>query len=1025
MSRIASLIRLAILFLGLGVSIPASAQLQFFTSVPNIDSFPVVKVPISVSYNGKPAPIEKKHLSILEDGNAVTDFELIGCDEADAASIALFVDISGSMQFTVLYNGPSYFYDGFSAFVRNIYAPSEIALIPFNDTVSRVLPISYRAQDFFKAEDYNDTTELIDSVGGFLFAGNTDVDYALWIATQHLTKGAHRRKAIVLVTDDAIYAENAVTKMLKDEGIALFVLEMDNDTIIKNISVANATGGKLFSPGDSTEIPMMMEQIAQAIYAKTCTVRYVSKHPCPWYSEKILWLGLNYQSYSRSETHRFKLGPNNKDTIAPVLTETVLSQSSRIIKATENFPCTRGIASFTDSALVNFAKMTRFRQWSNLVYDSIVVVNESMPAHGWYIAIDSSSNASRIEIEYTPPPDTLDPVWTIPLVKGQQYNASVTEVRKWDRGLKDVTLDPASINLKLDSISFISHKIAQAYVSILDVSKAASGCLVAFDSVGNEGRVCMDWSAVAGDERPPVITQTTETSPYLTLSATVDELQPKDRGLLSISFTPISNAGVETVSYLSAFEATVSIPLLDSMFDASGRIVAVDSAGNRSEQVILYSTRQDRFPPVANVIIVDASTREVLFADKAAWDRGILSVTVLSAVNTNADPVIFLDKHNASIRLQLVDPYTEATISVEAIDSVGNPTSVVVAIPADVKPELKPLIVNDPLDFGSTPAPAFMRQSVRVTNPNIEAVTLLSGTWTGDDSVFAYDMDFPLSIEAGQSADLYYIFRPQLLGDWVGLYEIVSDKLTPFSIRTLGQSTGIIHISASSEAVTSAGAKGTLRLQIEGIPSIMNLDQLSFTITVDPNVATLESPKTECASYPWLCNYRLDWSELQPGQYRCNMERLSPALSLIVTPETHLDIPFATHLGISPASVVELLEGSASLAEVVLNSGSIAMGDECADETIRAAMNGELALQLSQVHVADGYLSLSFESYQDGPATLSVTDMSGKKYVQATIEVRTGQNLQTLNVDGLPSGAYLLVMKSAGSVVSRKIEIVR
>jgi hypothetical protein len=343
----------------LGVQLPsAHAQVQFFSTPPEIDSFPIVKTQISVAYNGRPAPISASDLSVQEDGQSVTNFELLNCDESEAASIAVLVDVSESMRFT-LWKGGDEFYRAFADFANELPAPSEFALLPFNDTVARIIPASYRAQDYLKAGDAQDVAEFIDSVGGLQFFGNTDVDFAIWRASEHLKKGIHGRKAIVLVTDDAIYDYQGLIALLKQEDISLFVLELDGDTIRGNIITADETGGNFYSPRDSTEISPMMIEIAHAIFAKKCTLRYVSTHPCPWWSQKVLWLGLNFQSVKLAQTHYFNLGANTRDSVAPRLRETPSSEFSRIVIANEDFPCERGIKYFCSCQLREALQGTR------------------------------------------------------------------------------------------------------------------------------------------------------------------------------------------------------------------------------------------------------------------------------------------------------------------------------------------------------------------------------------------------------------------------------------------------------------------------------------------------------------------------------------------------------------------------------------------------------------------------------------------------------------------------------------------
>src|SRR5687768_14172843 len=94
------------------------AQVQFFTTPPDIDSFPIVNSKVSVAFNGLPAPFTKSNLTVQEDGQ-VTGFELVNCDESDAASIAVLFDVSESMVVT-LFRGNDEFYQAFRDFTLEL-----------------------------------------------------------------------------------------------------------------------------------------------------------------------------------------------------------------------------------------------------------------------------------------------------------------------------------------------------------------------------------------------------------------------------------------------------------------------------------------------------------------------------------------------------------------------------------------------------------------------------------------------------------------------------------------------------------------------------------------------------------------------------------------------------------------------------------------------------------------------------------------------------------------------------------------
>lgn len=1000
------------------------AQVQFFTSPPVIDSFPVVKTKVSIAYNGRPAPITKSNLSVQEDGQNITNFELLDCDESDAASIAMLFDVSESMMVT-LFKGSDEFYRSFVDFTLELTASSELALVPFNDSVRRIIPASYRSQDFFKMNVPADVDEFLDSVGGLQFNGKTDVDLAVRRAAAHLSKGVNRRKAIVLVTDDGIYDRDGLIALLNAQEISLFVLELDNDTIQGNIVTADRTGGKFFSPKDSTELGQTMSLIARALYAKKCTLRYVSPHPCPWWSQKTLWIGLNYQKQNLAETHYFWLGPNKNDSIAPRLITTQVNGQTAIVRATEDFPCERGLRSFTDSALVNFAKISRIRSMPLFAYDSLAVVDLSQPAAGYYIAADSNGNTSRVRISYTPPPDTLTPVWGVPFkTSAEQYQLVATEFRTWDKGLKSIVLDIGSANVVIDSIHFVSYRMAQVYVSRLDKTLPASACLTAIDSVGNDSSICVIFSNVTSDVNPPVLFQQPNQSPYLTIGADVTELRAGDRGIESISVTPLTNVTVGPITFASAFTAQVSSLIIDSLYDARALITAIDSAGNSSQLTVTYTPQADVLSPTYSVAADDLTSRTLKIFEEQPWDRGLRSNSVTMSANVTLSQLSD-SRRKSEWKVVAQDPYTVASASFEAIDSAGNSVIIEVVIPAQAPPQELPLTYADALDFGTTQAPALLRRTIDVLNPNDGPIAIARGYWSGDDSVFSLAGSLPTSFAPRATQSINFNFSPKLLGDWTAVYTIETDKGVKYPVHLKGSSTGLVQIIASSETVALSGESGELTFAIGGTPDIQNLDTLSFSIEVDDDLITLGTPGTDCSDAEWICNYALTWSKPSRGRYEVDLVRKSQAVSLEFSNAPEIRVPFTSFMSGSRHSDVKLLDAFASRAIATTTNGSVDIGAACGDSAIRASLSQELTGIREQRTLADGSLSINFVSATEEVIRFRIVDMLGQEHHETSLHVVPGQNKLRVPTADMATGAYRVVISSKNGIYSRTVNIVR
>ncbi len=999
------------------------AQVQFFTAPPDIDSFPVVKTKVSIAYNGRPAPIAKSNLSIQEDGQN-TDFELLDCDESEAASIAVLFDVSESMAVT-LFRGNDEFYRAFVDFTLELTLTSEVALVPFNDSVRRIIPASYRSQDFFQWDQPADVAEFLDSVGGLQFKGNTNVDLGIWKAAEHLRKGANRRKAIILVTDDGIYDREALIELLRQVEISLFVLELDADTIKGNLVTANETGGKFYSPKDSTELGQTMSLIARSIYAKKCTLRYVSTHPCPWWSTKTLWIGLNYQKQSLAETHYFKLGPNRRDTVAPILTETPVGSASIIVRADENFPCDVGIKSLTDSALVNFAKISRVRSLPQFGYDSLVIIDLSQPADGYYIAIDSNGNRSQLRISYAPEPDRLSPQWNLPIkIAPEQYQLTATEFRKWDRGLREVALAPGSSNIRLDSLIYASSRLAQVYLSRIDPAMPASACVVAIDSVDNDSSICITFDVSITDNNPPFITQRPSESPYSSMIADVTELRSGDRGILSITVTPVSNVTASSTNFTSAFIADVTVPITDSLYDADAIVTAVDSLGNASQLTLRYSPQPDGLGPRTLITVDDLATQTLAITETQAWDRGIASVAIISSSNVN--PSQLTDTRRSSDwRFVAIDPFIDGIAKVEAIDSAGNPTTIDITIPAQSPPVELPLAYMDLLDFGTVQSPALVKLSVDVINPNDGPVSILRGSLTGDDSVFSLATMLPSVFGPAGATSLGFNFNPKLLGDWSAIYTIETDNGVKYPIRLRGSSMGVVTVDASDESVSLSGEFGVLSLDVSGSPDVINLDTVRFVLAVDDDVAALTAPSNTCANSDWICNYNVQWSELARGSYALELTRVSSLRSLEFSTSPTLSIPFRTFMSGKLRTDVRISDLKASRSLTSMEQGSIVIGQSCGDSIIVAALVDQVAGIRALQTNGNGTIQLEYFSAVDDQITLMLVNLIGLTCIQSSISVTGGLNSAILPIHDLVSGSYRFVLSSQTGIYSRAINIVR
>lgn len=999
-----------------------SAQIQFIAAPPEIDSFPIVRSYISVSENGGIAPITNRDLQILEDGVNVPNFELINCDESSDASIALLVDISGSMDFTVQINGVREYINAYSEFFKHVPFGSEISLIPFNDTVWRHVPGYYGSKQFFQAAVTADTSELKDSLTALRFGGNTDVDFAIGYAVQVLKASTKSRKAIVLVTDDGIFDERWVSNLLKKSNTPIFILELDKDTIQGNLSVSIQTGGKLLVPRDSSEYAPMMALIAKAIFGKRCIVRYESNHPCPWWSRKTLWFGLKYKASNLTQTHYFHLGSNKRDSIPPTLTVTNSSPTSRFVLAEEIFPCNRGIRSFTDSGLVNFSKLRREFKLPNSAWDTIAVIDPRMPAHGYYIAVDSSGNRGVVEVTYEPPGDLLPPTLTQPILTGQQYATSIAEIRPWDSGIERVWLSSA-INLKVDSVVYQSQKRAMMYASIIDRFSAASGCVAAQDSAGNIDSICVRWNGLDKDNLPPQFQQDVQAQPRTVMSGRVTEMRTGDAGLMQVTVTSLVNSDMASSAIASRYEAFVRSSIKDSMYPARAYVNALDSLGNSVDDTLRYEPLPDLLPPALSSS--GTTTIMVTAKESAAWDRGLVSVTQTASSNASISALTFVDRTLATLTVTAVDPYQRATASFIASDSAGNSSVIDVVIAAQTKLPLAPLEVTEPLVFPTTPAPAYLYRYVIARNPNDDIFILESGSMAGNDSVFSYAGGFPVMFGPGETLQLPFVFTPTLVGNWSGTYTFVTSTGDQTRVRLQGASTGEITVRASNESVAWSGESGTLEVTFTGTPNPLNVDRIQFTLQVNTDNVRLGTPVIAgCTGADDLCNYTVTSTDRGDGKYDVELVRKSDARSLEFT--SRVEIPFTTYLAPTTTTPVYIVSPTAfPLTTATYADGRIAVGNTCGDSLVRLVLNNQLD-RIERIEIdAASVLMVDLNREITGAVDVQVLDLRGSVIATVHHDYRTPTRELRAVLEPLASGTYIVSVRTSTLNASRLLQITR
>ena len=983
-------------------------------------------------YNGLiPQPgIVANNLTVTEDNNPVSNLEVTGCDESGEAAIVFCVDISSSILRSAgdswnIY--PSYF-NAFAKFISAIPKGSRYSLVLFTDTsfqeVMYYYPGPARPNGFYTGQNPIDSADFENNVRNQSFTfGFADVDSAIHLSANLLQYQPYQEKAIVLVSDDAIYNTPFYDSLLNAMGITLYVMELGTDDGPPNKLVTHPTGGIYAPAPDSAQWSPTMQEIEEYVFGEHCMIRYLSTEPCPWEKLHNISLTLNYKSLSNNLLEQYSLGRNIFDHTPPIFAIDTPVYITRLVQASKNYPCTIGIRDFQDSSSYNFSLLAQYRNFPNLVYDSLIVIDSMQPAKAVYHAEDSSYDHDRQEVLYHPKPDTLPPLITASQSTGGMYQMLVTENRPWDMGLKTMLMEPGAQNVVLDSFNIVSRRVGVAWLHKVNLSAATSACFDAVDSAGNIAMYCIRGDSLTGDTIPPVIVQDPIASPRLQITGRVTEENFKDIGIKSIAIFPAVNAKPASITYLSAHRATFSVPIIDSLQPVRDPIFAVDSVGNFAWDTLRYDPEPDVTAPVCSVESPDGKTRIFHVTELAPWDRGIASVMQIgNAVNLTVGPVIYTSVYQAQQQFTIIDPFSPGSAVIKATDSAGHDCETTIYIDSIIRP-LVPFTPEATLvDFGTVYAPSTQTKTFQITNPNGSPVLVTKLSQTGDAGVFSSDMAKNMILGAKETKTFAITFNPILLGNWRSDWVIANDTMQLATVEAIGNSIGSVQITidTANAAYTQLTSKFTVAISAQ--PDPINLDTISFTLDYDADMVELQAPVNN------ISNYSLIPNPVSYGKMQYQLLRKDKNLTMNLSfGSSTFDVPFYCNVSRHDTSLLQLENifiGQQSTASY--SPGMITVGNQCGDQTLRSYLNGVLPLQIKSVvpNPANGFITVHIESHGKSESVLAIINNLGEITLRQNITIDGGESSHTLDLSKLPSGSYQLILTSGESITSRLIQIV-
>jgi hypothetical protein len=756
----------------------------------------------------------------------------------------------------------------------------------------------------------------------------------------------------------------------------------------------------------------------------------VSPDPCPWYAQHSIGIDLNYRTFKKLTTVAYPLGRKIIDITPPTVTSSQHGTLGIGVLATDPFPCERGIKSFRDSAMTNLVKLKRTFKLPAFAFDSLVVIDSMLPGSAVYIVADSAGNTVKHLVEYFPKPDTIAPFIPPSVSSSGEFIVGIRESRPWDRGIKSVTLQPGSLNIRFDSAVYVQRSLARAYLTVLNKKDSAFGCLIATDSAGNASTECMTWYGEAKDIYPPVFSQDPIAIPRIQLTGSITEQRPFDKGLRDITVTALKNTGGAKVSLASTALAFVSVTLLDSLQPAVARVAVSDSAGHLVIDSLVYTPESDTFEPSCTLTDSTKWIKQFQATELRSWDRGIKSVTVSAINNLVASPAQFASRSEATLQLTVIDTFRAASAIVTATDSVGRECSSQVAFaPADII-RLLPFISNPSsgrVDFGTIDAQTSISGSIQLTNPNPVSVTISRVRTTGDVTDITWLEKEPISFAAGESKTFNYSYSPQLLGSDIASFVYSNDTMDFASVALTGEARAHVQIRVGSVAFAQSNTIEELRISVGASPSPINIDSIGFSLKFNRDLLELKGlPELLCKVNGVDCSFSLQSNGEGDSVINFLLIR-NPSKSVVTLSidEPVIRLLFTSFLTTVTETPLEVINAFASQSSIVTSEPGVAkVGSVCGDSTVRTAMRGPLSLVLTSIQPNPATHSVIVSAVGSGVATLRITDASGS-IVRATDVTLNGAPLHTIDVSKLANGSYQLSLEQSGFVVSRKFQVLR
>ncbi|PYS50759.1 MAG: VWA domain-containing protein [Acidobacteria bacterium] len=215
-------------------------------------------VTVTDSYGRYVSGLDKKAFKIFDDKEE-QEIQYFSDDDAPV-SVGIIFDVSGSMGGEKIRKAR----EALSRFIQTSHDSDEYFLIAFNSRAQLLLDKTRDGDAVLNKLTFVDTK------------GNTALYDACYLGVEKVTRGAHQKRALLLISDgqdnNSRYTFNNVRRMLKESDVVVYSigilggndpgssLGMEGQSILDELSAVS--GGKAFFPNTGAEMDELFERIA-------------------------------------------------------------------------------------------------------------------------------------------------------------------------------------------------------------------------------------------------------------------------------------------------------------------------------------------------------------------------------------------------------------------------------------------------------------------------------------------------------------------------------------------------------------------------------------------------------------------------------------------------------------------------------------------------------------------------------------------------------------------------------------------